>query len=105
MTEIRRYDYRNENISNDGFYFCLNIIGFEFQPMKFLACDFFVRFVRKLAQMIISTFFLESIIEKRKPSFHFSLIKISTSANFMRLRSKLTSEIRQKVRRLDEKMS
>ena len=46
MFEIWKHDYPSEITSNDVFYFSINIIRFEFQPMDFLGCDFFARFVR-----------------------------------------------------------
>ena len=65
---------------------------------------FFVRFVRKSAQTFTSTALSPKsswFYRKRENVICFPVLKISTPTDFMRLRSKLTSEICQKVR-IDE---
>ena len=45
------HDYGSENTTNDVFYFSVSAIELEFQPIDFLACHFFITFIRRLTQM------------------------------------------------------
>ena len=86
--------------------FFVNVIGFELQPMGFLMCDFFVRFVRKSVRTFISTPLLlkpSRFCNKMKNVISFYVKKKSTSINFMLFRSKLAPEIAQRVGSLYEK--
>ena len=108
MNEIWRLDYGNENTSNDVFHFSVNILGFEFQQTAFLLCDFFARFDQKSVQTFISTDLSLKIswfYRKMDNFIWFSIIKISTPTNFMRLRSKLTHEMCQRIRHVDGNMT
>ena len=108
MNEILRHDNRSENTSNGLFHFSVNITRFKFQSMGFLMHDFFASFIGKPAEAFISTALSSKIpwfYWKTRNVSQFSVIKISTRTNFIHLRSKLTSEICQKARRLDGKMS
>ena len=71
MNEIWRHDCRSENTSNNVFHFRVNLIELEFQLMGFLMYDFFVRFVQKSAQTVISTLKCQNVIEKKEKSFDF----------------------------------
>ena len=70
--------------------FSVNILEFEFQPMGFLTYAFLARFVRKSVRTLLSTCELEYVSSKilwlyRKTENVnlFSIIKISSPANFM----------------------
>ena len=94
------HDY---NASNDSFHFSVSVIQLELTG--FLACHFFVIFIRKLTQMLILTLFsrtLDGLTEKRKTLCCFS-IKIRISIFFMQLQSKLTSEMYRKIGGFDGK--
>ena len=73
--EIWMHDYENEKASNI-FHFSVSVIKLEFQPIGFLACHFFITFIRKLTQMLISTLFsriLGGLTEIRWMQFDFLL--------------------------------
>ena len=80
------------------FFIFLSVIELEFQMTGFLTCHFFIPFIRKLTQMLIGWFNRKTVSTVR-----FTIIKIRISMNFIHLRSKLTSEICQKIGSLDGK--
>ena len=55
--EVWRRDYSSKNASNDAFHFSASIIEFEFQPIGFLVCHFFITFIGKLTEMLILALF------------------------------------------------
>ena len=87
-------------------YIFIFLLELEFQQKSFLAYHFFITFTWKLTQVLILTLFfriLSDLTEKQKNAVRFSILKISLSIIFMHLRSKLISEICQKVGSLDKK--
>ena len=57
VNEICRHCYLSKNMSNDAFYFSVIITELEFDVIGFLACHFFIFFIRKLIQMLTLTLF------------------------------------------------
>ena len=66
-------DYSNENTSIDVFHFSVSVTELSFNRQVFLACQFFIIFIRKLTQMLILTLFfriLGNLTEKRQTLFN-----------------------------------
>ena len=105
MHKIWIHDYWNKNASNGTFHFSVSYRT-QFHRINSLAYHFFVIFIRKLSQVLVLTLIfrtLDDLTEKRKTLSDFPSYKIRISIVFLRLRSKLTSEMCPKLRSFDEK--
>ena len=108
MNEICRHDYRSENASNDVSHFSVNIVEFEFQSIGFFYVGHFCSFCPKISSNVNFDAFIHEnfVVLLKNGKRHLILCyKINTLANFIRLRSKLSSELCQRVGSINRKMA